>query len=176
MIMNLEVIKKQFILDQIWILTVQASFQRANVYKGHNNKEARKLALRAQIEEIAKQYVNPVSEKAHIQNIWGICCTDDVGLNINFGVAQKLLNLYLKYLWTLGIINLAPPHFPVDRMIQEALKYKQLFNWTGLVCECNYKYLIEYAKAEMNERKLNSLAEMELMVYNEWVNKTKLPK
>lgn len=174
MSMNEEEIKKQFILDQIWILTVQASFQRANVYKGHNNKEARKLALRAQIEKIAKQYLNPVSEETHIQNIWGICCGDDVGLNINFGVAQKLLNLYLKYLWTLGIIEIAPPHFPVDRMIQEALKYKQLFNWTGLVCECNYKSFIEFAKAEIIKRNLNSLAEMELIVYNEWVNKNKL--
>lgn len=173
MIMKAEEIKKQFILDQIWILAVQASFQRARVYKGHNNKEARKLALRAQIEEIAKQYVNPVSEETHIQNIWGICCADDVGLNINFGVAQKLLNLYLKYLWTLGITEIAPPHFPVDRMIQEALKYKALFNWTQLTDVNVYKAFIEFAKAEMIKRNLNSLAEMELIVYNEWVNKLK---
>lgn len=173
MIMNVEVIKKQFILDQIWILTVQASFQRASVYKGYKNKEARKLALRAQIEEIAKQYVNPVSEEVHIQNIWRLCCIDELGLNINFGVAQKLLNLYLKYLWTLGYITPIPPHFPVDRMIQEALKYKGLFNWTGLVCECNYKLLIKFAKAEMSKRNLNNLAEMELVAYNEWVNKLK---
>lgn len=174
--MNIEEIQKQFILDQIWILTVQASFQRAKVYKGHENKETRKIALRAQIEDISKQYLDPISEDKHIENIMSICCTDDVGLNINLGVAQKLLNLYLKYLWTLDIIDIAPPHFPVDRMIQEALKYKGLFNWTELDDVNVYISFIEFAKDEMKKRNLNSLAEMELMVYNEWVNKTKLPK
>jgi hypothetical protein len=36
---------------------------------------------------------------------------------INFGIAQKMLNLYLKYMWSLGNIQ-EPPHFPVDRIIQ----------------------------------------------------------
>lgn len=111
-------VKKQFILDQIWSMTVRASFQRAKVYEGHQDKEARKLELRRQIEEVAKQYVNTVHEEDHIMNIWSICCVDEIGLNINFGVAQKLLNLYLKYLWTFGYIKPIPPHFPVDRMIQ----------------------------------------------------------
>lgn len=165
--------QKQFILDQIWMMTVQASFQRANVYKGHENKEARKLTLRNQIEEISQQYINTVSPKQHIENIQKICCQSLIGLNINFGVAQKLLNLYLKYLWTLGYINSPPPHFPVDRMIQEALKYKNIFNWTELDNVDQYLSFISYASVEMEKRGLRSLPELELIVYGEWINNLK---
>lgn len=159
-------LKKQFILDQVWMMTIQASFQRAKVYKGHANKEARKLELRRQIEELAKQYNNAVSQEDHIANIKSICCKDELGLNINLGVAQKLLNLYLKYLWTLGYIKASPPHFPVDRMIQEALKYKKLFNWTELEEIDPYLDFIEFSRSEMEKRKIGSLAELELVVYN----------
>lgn len=171
--MSLKDIQKQFILDQIWILTIQASFQRAKVYKGHQNKESRKLELRKQIEDISKQYIIPVSEEQHINNIKSICCANDIGLNINFGVAQKLLNLYLKYLWTLGFIPCVPPHFPVDRMIQEALKYKSLFNWTALTDVTAYLNFISFAKDEMKKRNLASLAELELIVYNVWVSRNR---
>ncbi|MEN5195785.1 hypothetical protein [Sphingobacterium faecium] len=169
--MNIKDIQRQFNLDQVWIMTIQASFQRANVYKAHSNKEQRKRELRKQIEELARQYDQEISEEQHIENILSLKCQDDIGLNINFGVAQKLLNLYLKYLWTLGYLQYPPPHFPVDRLIQQALKYKPLFNWTELDSVETYKRFIEFAKVRMNKEPFDSIAELELAIYNVWINR-----
>lgn len=169
--MNLKDIQKQFNLDQVWIMTIQASFQRAKVYKGHTNKEQRKRELRKQVEDLAQQYDQVVSDEQHIHNILSLRCQDEIGLNINFGVAQKLLNLYLKYLWTLGYLRYPPPHFPVDRMIQQALKYEFLFNWTELDNVETYKRFIEFAKVKMNKKSFDSIAELELAIYNGWINR-----
>jgi hypothetical protein len=52
-------------------------------------------------------------------------------LGYKYGVAQKLLNLFLKYLWCLGTIA-EPPHCPVDRIIIGKTCYKDK-NWTEIV-------------------------------------------
>jgi len=41
---------------------------------------------------------------------------------ITFGTVQKLVNLYLKYLWVAGFLGEKdPPHCPVDRKVLEAV-------------------------------------------------------
>lgn len=67
-----------------------------------------------------------VTYKQHILNIKDISYFssnfNEIFKNgkINFVVAQKMLNLYLKNQWCLGNIG-EPTHFPVDRHIQEKL-------------------------------------------------------
>ncbi|MNE55421.1 hypothetical protein D3C80_1502530 [compost metagenome] len=43
------------------------------------------------------------------------------------GVAQKLINLHLKYLWTTGYTN-EPPHCLIDGIIRD--KAKISYDWT----------------------------------------------
>jgi len=126
--------KQEFIYNELWILTVMGGFQRANIYKKgiylseEKRREFRKL-LQEKIHTITiTDYKVTVTTNKHIENINTIISissnkTFSKFLNngkISFGVAQKLLNLYLKYFWCNGE-KIFPPHFPVDRIIQERL-------------------------------------------------------
>ena len=112
--------KKQFLLNEIWNLSISGAFQRANVYdtgcKDEKSKNDCKKRLKKLIIEIAEQYKKEVDEKTHLENIQRVFeFTDSCLTNgkLNFGVSQKLLNLYLKYLWCLEMIP-TPPHFPIE--------------------------------------------------------------
>lgn len=67
------------------------------------------------------------------KNYAAILCKEQ----FNFGISQKLLTLYLKYSWCLKQ-PLSPPHFPVDRIIQQKLNYKYLPPWTQMTNEIEY--------------------------------------
>lgn len=181
--------KKQFINSEIWILTFAGGFQRANVYKDNPSEKARlafRQAIRSHIETlVATQYHNSVSEEGHLQNIWEISRKanklkiDGLEANLNFGIAQKLLNLYLKYRWSLGTLKAEPPHFPVDRMIQEALnreakkygvKLLKIEPWTQFDSEEKYLAVIRFAEALLSKNILPnvmSIAELELYLFSQ---------
>jgi hypothetical protein len=160
--------KKEFLLSEIWSLSISAAFQRANVYGSeyaHEREDYKKL-LKKHLKSIAEQYKTPIDETTHIGNIFKISeCGHQCLANgkLNFGVCQKLLNLYLKYLWCLDLIT-TPPHFPIDRLIQQQLKVKQIVAWTNNMNDENYKKIIEFAKIRANSENL-SLAELELMLF-----------
>ena len=84
---------------------------------------------------------------------------------IKLGTVQKLLNLYLKYLWVLDYIP-EPPHCPIDRGILEELRKtnKNLpTSWTKINKEEEYKNCIE----EINKiRGKKSIACWELEFWN----------
>lgn len=162
--------KSSFINTEIWVLTFGGAFQRANVYAENVSENQRKELRDALIKfvevNLLPQYKIVVSEEVHINNIKAIV---DYSKKHNevlkpgqlyFGVAQKLLNLYLKYQWCLGTIQM-PPHFPVDRIIQEKLKCKPIINWTSMENESDYINIIERARKVANEKD-TSLAEWEL--------------
>lgn len=166
--------KQTFIFDELWVLTISAAFQRANVYKGNTaeeDKRAFKKELRSFVIELTKPYSqSSVSELEHINNIKSLsdytgkfpCLT---GGRMNFGVSQKLFNLHLKYLWCLKQIE-TPPHFPVDRIIQEKLKTKEITAWTQMKDEQPYLKVINSAKEKLKSENVESLAELELLLFN----------
>ena len=84
------------------------------------------------------------------------------GDTFRVGVAQKALNLYLKYLWCLGEID-EPPHCPFDNFVIRELKDCEEINWTEFDDIKTYKYLVQQAEVEAGEL---SLAEWELRVFN----------
>ena len=179
--------KKEFLNNEIWILTFGGAFQRANIYKENFSEKIRtdfRKALRTKVESfVKKKYHQKVEQEQHIEiikelvnfsynlTIEGNC------IPINFGVAQKLLNLYLKYLWCLEEIP-TPPHFPVDRIIQEKLikilkdnklDCLKLLPWTQFEDDKHYKKVIESAKLityNVEEFKDLSLAELELKIFD----------
>lgn len=180
--------KVTFLNNEIWILTFGGGFQRANIYKEKIPEPVRKEfrnALRDKIEAlVAKNYHSKVSEEEHVKNIQSIVdFSKEVNIEgykipINFGVAQKLLNLYLKYLWCSDKLDTTPVHFPVDRLVQEILnkeakdagiQKRELKAWTKFEDEKDYLEIIRFAEKvqEKSEKFQNfPLAEMELKMFN----------
>lgn len=167
--------KKQFLQDEIWMLSTFGAFQRANIYKPNVSEVQRvnfKIVLREFIDEnLLEQYDSNVSELEHVQNINALmkysALFKDILNNesLNFGVCQKLFNLYLKYLWCLEEIP-TPPHFPVDRIIQEKLGIKNIEPWTQFQHAEPYINVINIAKAKIKDSNFESLAQMELQLFN----------
>lgn len=179
--------KKEFLNNEIWILTFGGAFQRANIYKENYSESIRtefRKTLREEVERVVNnKYYKNVEEVEHIKFIKNLVLfsknleIDGNCIPINFGVAQKLINLYLKYLWCLGEIP-TPPHFPVDRIIQEKLikilkenelTILELLPWTQFEDDKHYKKVIKSAKLITNkvkEFKDLSLAELELNIFD----------
>lgn len=85
---------------------------------------------------------------------------------LRFGHAQKILNLFLKYLWCLGYVQ-EPPHFPVDRLIQKRLRIQNFSNWTNEMEKEGYMKVIEEAKIVAKRENFRSIAALELSFYND---------
>ncbi len=81
------------------------------------------------------------------------------------GRAQKLINLYLKYLWVAGEIQTPPPHCPFDAIILE--KLGKVEKWTKTDAIAQYKCWVDAACKAAKKENL-SIAEWELVKYNEW--------
>jgi hypothetical protein len=150
--------QEDFLVGELWMLAWGASVQRANLYKrGYNSgtKPASKSGQRLSdhlfdyfLSEVILEYRNRVEEEQHYKHIDNlIVCANSAGsqvlgeLGYKYGVAQKLLNLFLKYLWCLGTIA-EPPQCPVDRIIIGKTRYKDK-NWTEIVRRSEYEEIIE---------------------------------
>ena len=177
--------KAEFLNNEIWVLTFQGGFQRANIYKEEVSEMVKKEfreQLRAYIEALVEiKYITEVTEEEHIKNIKGIVKLSSINkiqgksIPINFGVAQKLLNLYLKYSWCSGRIDIVPVHFPVDRLIQNELNKEardsglqgiKLKPWTQFEDEEDYLKVIDLAKKVRDKKYTEkALAEMELEIF-----------
>lgn len=174
--------KEYFLKNQFWALTIAASFARAKVYikkvdwkqandeSFESKKNLFKKELFNKVEDLVNRYyiLGEVSTDKHTQLIleiknWSIEHKKILKAGeIKFGIAQKLLNLYLKYLWCANIIKYTPPHFPLDRMIQ---RNKQLINWTELNDSVLYNFKINQIHAGSDK------AVWELIKYNNLLRK-----
>ena len=76
-------------------------------------------------------------------------------LLVRVKVEEEMLNLFLKCQWCLGNIK-EPPHFPVDRIIQQKLNEQaklkglsklELLPWTQFKDETHYSKVINHARA-----------------------------
>jgi len=179
--------KSTFIISELWVLSVAGAFQRAGLYAPKATDKAKKAFkkdLKNKLEQLVEaQYFNPVNEQTHIANICALAEYSKAFAPIlkngaiNFGVSQKILNLFLKYMWCLQLIP-TPPHFPVDRMIQlelnnlaikNGLAKREVKPWTHFTNQNEYLEIIRFAelikKKDKNYTGI-SLAEMELAIFN----------
>ena len=171
--------KEDFINKEIWMLTFGASFQRAYAYVESASEDIKvifKSNTTIVIENMLTQYkVGTVTDEQHITNIKELSNSTKKyseifnSGQINFGIAQKMLNLYLKYQWCLGNIK-EPPHFPVDRIIQQKLNEQaklkglpklELLPWTQFEDEIHYSKVINNARS----LKIVSPAQLELKLF-----------
>lgn len=167
---------QRFVADELGILAWGASVQRANLYNSGIPREQRDVGLfredlMAYVErELLPVYTFDVSESAHISNLQKLV---DFGttsggsilgpLGYKFGVAQKLLNLLLKYHWCLGHI-VEPPHCPVDRIVLEKTSLRGKLNWTEIVSAEQYMHAVSAIRQVAKPLSL-SLAQWELAYY-----------
>lgn len=166
--------KKKFIDEQIWLLVFGGAFQRAYIYKpniSEYEKKTFKTALIVFIENLSLDYkTGKIEDPIHLENITAISNFtikfSDIlsGDKLNIGVSQKVFNLYLKFLWCLGHIA-EPPHFPVDRIIQQKLKCNPIKPWTQFTSLHEYMFVINHARDLLGE-KYKSLPELELELFN----------
>jgi hypothetical protein len=174
--------KQTFINNEIWMLTFSAAFQRAYIYSGGSEEDKKefRIHLRTFIDnEVLPKYSIKVEDNEHLKSIYSIIESSKQFKHIlnngeiNFGISQKILNLYLKYRWCIGDIQ-TPPHFPVDRRIQENIKYKKLFSWTQQNDSENYMELINHVRNEVEKsNQYDSIAEYELIHFGRKVNEKK---
>lgn len=163
------------------MLAWNASVQRANIYRKQSKagkyaddkqrKEFRRLIIRYVRREILPQYSNAqVLPELHIQNLQNLVRIGTgfgskvLKQDYKLGVAQKFLNLILKYHWCMGWIE-EPPHCPVDRIILSKTHQKGKLNWTEINDMKAYKIAIDAINKKATKKGL-SLAEYELKVFS----------
>jgi len=163
-------LKESFINNEVWTLTFGAAFQRSNIYSNVANAKI-KAALKFGIQSFVEREILPfyrtnitIVDETHLKNIQSI--SDYTGkfagiLNqgrLNFGVSQKILNLFPKYKWCIHDYP-EPPHFPLDRRIQEILNLTPIIAWTRITTSEEYMKVIDKVR-ELKKDK--SLAQFEL--------------
>jgi len=165
--------KQEFLIEEIWMLTFGGAFQHSGIYKA-NTKEKERTYFRNMLQgyiqqTILKKYKQSISDEGHLENIISISnytasFKKVLKARINIGISQKLLNLVLKYYWCLNLLP-EPPHFPVDRIIQQKIYKQPLVNWTQLNSVDTYMQIINDARILAKKQNL-SLAQWELENFN----------
>jgi hypothetical protein len=159
--------KRRFLCYELGLLSLKAALStrdgEAPVYaKGsrtHQRKKEKRV-FRGVLEKLEQIYVKGgVTEDQHVEFIRQTA--DDVSNalgnrlhngRLRIGVAQKLVNLHLKYLWATGFIQ-EPPHCPIDGIIRD--KAKITYDWTTNDSIDDYKQAVEALKKVANSRTLS---------------------
>jgi hypothetical protein len=164
----------RFLRDEAWFNSWRASVGRAKFYSvGHEKKAAEKSELKLAVEAYLKEkrdncYQTDCSEVNHLENIRELVALFNnhqvVGKN-KYGSAQKLLNVYLKYLWCFQLIKNPPPHCPVDRIIISKTNLANKVNWTEITNQEKYMEVIEAIRLKANASD-STIAQWELENYS----------
>ncbi len=170
---NEAMLRDKFMLEQVWMMCWNASVQRGNLYR-NNCDEREKKKFRKELIQFITINIIPAYEKAlvneerhysHLERI--IDRANQLGHTVlkspgyKAGVAQKLLNLALKYYWCLGKIT-QPPHCPIDSIILHEAGINDV-SWINIFSINEYKKVIERVKIEIGD---NDLSPWELENYH----------
>jgi hypothetical protein len=150
--------KNDYLVKELWISAWNASVQHSGLYrKGLKpNSEKTRIFRETLIGYLSSQVIprynkEGLTEEQHYGAIDGVVAfANDVGEAVlgpagyKYGVAQKLLNLILKYYWCLGEVA-EPPHCPVDRIVISMTRHRGK-NWTQITQRADYQMIIEDIK------------------------------
>ncbi len=153
---------------------LNAAFQHANVYQA-DVSDAKRLEFRKFVGSQLRTYLSliPIPSEVHFGNI--SLFADIVykqyseknilaGDRFRIGIAQKALNLYLKYLWCIKPNFPEPPHCPFDSIVIGQLDSKDWTTWTTLDDIEKYRSLVKAAQEKAGNM---SLARWELKIWQE---------
>jgi len=148
--------KEKFLESEIWLLTFSGGLGRSGVYR-NNTSKTQKSNFRCKIRQaitslVAQDYSKAVSYETHFDELLKQKKRIDQRFSrilsngeINIGIVQKIINLYLKYKWCLGQIP-SPPHCPLDRIIIGKLGIKPIVAWTKISDIDEYRRLMDIVK------------------------------
>lgn len=152
---------------------MMATAQRGRLYAEGASEQARlafRSGLRATLEGLLPKYLRPVRESEHVAVIRNLANFTSAthgdalrGGRLRIGSTQKVLNLYLKYMWCCGEIA-APPHCPFDSIVLARIPACSHVKWTRLDSIDEYEQIVLSAKIEAGSV---PLAEWELRLYND---------
>ena len=171
---EIETKKRDFMLNEAFVASWNASVQRASLYSPDASDDAKenlkKVIFQLLKSVVVPSYDRPCPEDEHLKNIELLVAAASMrggaillSGGYKYGVAQKLVNLYLKYLWCMGHIK-EPPHCPVDRIILAKTELRDKLNWTQIINREQYMSAINALKKVANSHQ-QSLATWELLNY-----------
>lgn len=151
--------KQAFLLQEMSLLSLTAALSTRDkafpIYASKisdNQKQKFKECLRAYLDTLLDTYnQKKISEEEHIALINDFITTINIQFGellheqtFRFGIAQKLLNLHLKYLWSAGFLMRAPPHCPIDNALRD--KTGLNYNWVSNNSQTDYLAAIGHLK------------------------------
>jgi hypothetical protein len=143
----------KFIKRMILRNSVNAALQRANIYDGGADVELKrefKKKAKDWLVDFGERYSRKkATEENWIKEVESLAdmLTRKYGEYLNdnrlkIGVAQKMISLYLKYLWLLEDKDKKPLFAVLDRGIMKKAHIKNPPNWTKLNCITEYKRVV----------------------------------
>lgn len=169
--MSTQLLKGRFLRYELGLLSLKAALSTRDgewpIYDGSRKVFQRgkaKRAFRSVLNDIEMKYAaSRITEDEHVAYIETVAnqlsrnLADDLhDGRFRIGVAQKLVNIHLKYLWTAGLCQ-EPPHCPIDGIIRDAAKLD--YAWTRSDSIEEYTNAIAALKIAANG---TSLSEWEL--------------
>jgi len=140
---------KEFLIITFLSNSQSASLQRGNVYAKnatYEQKRAFQKDFRMRLRVLESCYMQSVSDEDHFRTIEGFAnqlsqahSTALANGRLRIGTAQKAVNLFLKFLWSIGVVP-EPPHCPIDRNVLTKIGISK--NWTELDNIEEYKSII----------------------------------
>lgn len=164
--MSIDAAKRDFLLYELGLLSLKAALSTrargAPVYAQtcmKHQRGATKDGFRSVLVEILTKYsADDLDEDRHIKFIAETAelFSERHGASLHrgrlrFGVAQKLINLHLKYLWVAGIVR-EPVHCPIDGIVRDLAGLQ--YDWTTSDSQDEYAIAIEQLKRIAGTRSL----------------------
>lgn len=174
--------KEEFLVSELLVTTISSGLQTRNknfpIYSNKSIPPEASNNLKNDLKEfllLTLEQFPSCHENDHFSNI--IKLSNDISEKhskilhngrFRIGISQKVINLFLKYIWAAGKIGM-PFHCPFDSIIKDALLkgYSErltLMDWTSLDGIEEYKKYVSLARIIASEKRL-SIAEWEL---NNW--------
>ena len=163
--------KERYLRNELQTMSILGALGRSRTYlksASEEDKASFRNALKMKIDEISENYHSIISDRDHIFNIerlkneltsqYSHCLING---RFRIGIAQKALNLYLKYMWCLGLIS-RPPHCPFDSIVIGHLPDCYGLNWTSIDSIEEYQKLVTSAVKIADGK---SIAEWELELW-----------
>lgn len=166
---------KRFVMEQGLISSINAAVRHIGIYRKKKRQEKQKT-YKHQKDEFRKKFAVALikavkklrktqDEKRPKEDLADVIesvlkkIKDHKILKKNklsFGIAQKAVNLFLKYLWCLNISKQLPPHCPIDGQILKEIKWNSrkemgmAKNWSDFERR-DYEWAINIIKGEANK-------------------------
>lgn len=158
-----------------------AAFQRNQIYSGVYNPD-----IRIEVRNLIYKFLDNIKLKYSVSRTEAEYEEDILALekylkhnvpngidNLKISHTQKVLSVFLKHLWCLGLIPV-PPQFPVDRNTLLILYPQKTPSWTKIASIEEYQAFLNDFKHYISNSEFESLkiAEWELIAFQYIIERT----